>query len=139
MGEAQLDLLARLLDQLDRYAGSVTRQELETSLDKWLMVTRALELVAQCCLDLAMEIVARRALGVPETYRDAFVRLAQAGVIDADASQALQGWAGLRNVLAHVYAAVDADHLYAALIEDKLPLRAFARVAARELAGDEAE
>ena len=133
MGEAQLDLLERLLARLEHYARTVTRAELEANLDVWLMVSRALELAAQCCVDLAMEIVAKRGLGVPETYREAFVRLAQAGLISSEASTALQGWVGLRNVLAHLYTGVDLDRLHAALVEDKSALRDLGRVAAREL------
>jgi len=134
VGEAQLDLLERLLARIDEYALTITRAELESDLDAWLKVSRALELAAQCCLDLAMEIVAKRALGAPETYRDAFARLAAARVITAEESAALQGWAGLRNVLAHLYTELDLDRLYDALVEDKAVLRAFAAIAARELA-----
>ena len=72
-------------------------------------------------------------LGVPETYRDAFVRLAQEGLITPEQSTVLQGWAGLRNVLAHLYTAVDLDRLHAAMLEDKTTLRAFGELAAREL------
>jgi uncharacterized protein YutE (UPF0331/DUF86 family) len=133
MGEAQLDLLERLLERVDHYAKSISRQELESDLDKWLMVSRALELVAQACLDLAMEVVAKRGLGTPETYREAFVRLAQAGVIGADLSETMQGWAGLRNVLAHMYTELDLDRVHSALCEDKAALREFGRVVAREL------
>lgn len=135
MGESQLDLLMRLLGRLDQYAGQVTRVQLELDLDTWLKVSRALELVAQCCLDLAMELVAKHGLGVPETYRDAFVRLAQHGLISAEQSTHLQGWAGLRNVLAHTYASIDIDRLHAAMIADKTSLRDFAAIAARHLAG----
>ncbi len=48
MGETQLELLERLLARLEQYAEHVTRAELESDLDTWLKVTRALELVAQC-------------------------------------------------------------------------------------------
>ncbi|GMV18246.1 MAG: DUF86 domain-containing protein [Polyangiaceae bacterium] len=133
MGETQLELLERLLARLEQYAEHVTRAELESDLDTWLKVTRALELVAQCCVDLAMELVAKRGLGIPETYRDAFVRLAQDGLLTAEQSVALQGWAGLRNVLAHLYTSIDLDRLHAAMIEDKEVLRALGRLAAREL------
>lgn len=44
------------------------------------------------------------------------------------------GWAGLRNVLAHMYTSIDLDRLYAAMTEDKPAVRDFARIAARELA-----
>jgi uncharacterized protein YutE (UPF0331/DUF86 family) len=133
MGEAQLELLERLLTRLDQYALEVTRSQLEADLDTWLKVSRALELAAQCCLDLAMEMVSQRGLGAPENYRDAFTRLAQAGVITPSQSTALQGWVGLRNVLAHMYAAVDLDQVFAAVNEDKVVLREFGRLAAREL------
>ena len=132
MGEAQLDLLERL----DTYAATISRDQLELDFDKWLMVSRALELAAQACLDLAMELVAKRAIGVPESYRDAFVRLAQAGVITESASRSLQGWAGLRNVLAHMYTAIDFDRAFEALTADKSVLRDFGRIAARELRSD---
>jgi uncharacterized protein YutE (UPF0331/DUF86 family) len=133
VGESQLDLLERLLSRLDEYASHVTRDELELDLDTWLKVSRALELVAQCCVDLAMELVAQRGLGVPETYREAFVRLAQHHLITPEQSTVLQGWAGLRNVLAHLYTTIDLDRLYAAMKEDKTTLREFGRIAAREL------
>jgi uncharacterized protein YutE (UPF0331/DUF86 family) len=136
MGEAQLDLLERLLDRLDEYARSTSRADLENDLDAWLRVSRALELVAQCCVDLAMEIVARRRLGAPETYREAFTRLAQTGVITPDQARELQGWAGLRNVLAHMYTELDLDQLYAAVVEDRTTVREFGRIAARELRGE---
>ena len=133
MGEAQLDLLERMLARLDDYAIDISRGQIESDLDTWLKVSRALELVAQCCVDLAMEIVAKRGLGVPDTYRDAFVRLAQAGLLSPEQSLQLQGWAGLRNVLAHLYGAIDLDRLHAAMTEDKGALREFGRIAAREL------
>lgn len=133
MGEAQLDLLERLLQRMEEYARSVSRETLESDLDTWLKVSRALELAAQCCLDLAMELVAKRGLGVPETYREAFVRLAQSGLITAEQATALQGWAGMRNVLAHMYTALDLDRVYEALCEDKALLREFGRIAAQEL------
>ena len=133
MGESQLELLERLLTRIDQYGQEVTRAQLEADLDTWLKVSRALELAAQCCLDLAMEIVAKRGLGVPESYRDAFVRLAQADLITPSQSLALQGWIGLRNVLAHMYTAVDLDQVFAAMTENKATLREFGRLAAKEL------
>jgi uncharacterized protein YutE (UPF0331/DUF86 family) len=133
VGESQLDLLERLLARLEQYAASITREELELDLDTWLKVSRALELVAQCCVDLAMELVARRGLGVPETYREAFVRLAHDGLLNAEQAAVLQRWAGLRNVLAHLYTSIDLDRLHAAMSEDKQVLREFGRLAAEEL------
>src|SRR5256885_15661705 len=94
MDESRLDLLEQLVARMEHYARTVTRQQLEHDLDAWLMVSRALELAAQCCVDLAMSIIARRGLGVPDTYRDAFSRLARASIISTELAGAPPGWAG---------------------------------------------
>lgn len=133
MSEAHQTLLHEMLDLIGRYAGTVTRDALDRDRETWLKVKAALELAAQCAIDLALDIVARRALGVPQSYRDAFAMLARAGVIDAALARELEGWAGLRNVLVHVYTALDLDRIHRALRETA-PLRAFHAVAARELA-----
>ena len=133
MGEAQLDLFERLLQQLDLYASTVTREELELDFDTWLTVSRALELAAQCAVDLAMRVVAKRGLGLPESYRETFGRLSSAGVITTEDAKQLAAWAGLRNLLAHMYASIDLDRLYAALQEDKAVLRRIGQTAAAEL------
>ena len=133
MGETHLALLAELLDLIERYKVEVDRAQLDHDREVWLKVKAALETSAQCAIDLAMQIVASRSLGTPETYRDAFSALARAGVVDSQLATALEGWAGLRNVLAHVYTALDLDRVHAAL-GDTAPLRSFHRIAARELA-----
>ena len=132
MSEAHLALLREMLDLLDRYAATVSRADLERDRETWLKVRGALEIAAQCCIDLALAFITQRALAVPQTYREAFATLARAGVIDAALSTDLEGWAGLRNVLAHLYTALDLDRVHAAL-GMAAPLRAFAAVAAREL------
>ena len=136
MGESQLALLREMLDLLDRYASSVRRSELDTDRETWLKVRAALEVAAQCAVDLAVEIVTRRALGVPQTYREAFEMLARAGVIGGDLTSELAGWAGFRNVLVHAHTALDLNRVHAALSETR-PLRTFVAVAAAELARDE--
>ena len=45
----------------------------------------------------------------------------------------LQGWAGFRNVLAHLYGEIDLDRLHAAVLEDKTAIVEFGRIAAAEL------
>ena len=128
-----MDLLGRLLERIEHYARTVDRQRLEHDLDTWLMVGRALELAARCCIDLATAVIAQRSLGLPDTYRETFARLAQAGLISSETAAALEGWAGLRNVLAHVYAELDLDRIHGAFHADLTPLRELGRIAAEEL------
>ena len=133
MAEARLTLLLEMLELLARYAVGVKRAELDTDREAWLKVKAGLETATQCAIDLALELVSRRALGVPQTYRDAFAILARAGVIDAALAAELQKWAGLRNVLVHMYTTLDLDRVHAALFATA-PLRAFHGIAAREMA-----
>ena len=132
MSEAHLGLLLEMLALIERYAGTVQRADLEHDRETWLKVRGALEVAAQCAIDLALAMISRRGLGIPQTYRDAFSLLARAGVLDAELATELEGWAGLRNVLAHVYTSLDLDRLHQALSETA-PLRRLHAVAAREL------
>ena len=132
MSEAHLTLLAEMLELLERYSRTVSRADIERDRETWLKVKGALEVAAQCAIDLALTLVARRALGVPQSYREAFVLLARAGVIDGALADDLAKWAGLRNVLVHVYTAFDLDRICLALAQTA-PLRAFHAVAVREL------
>ena len=134
MSETHLALLREMLELLDRYATTVTRADLERDRETWLKVRGALEIAAQCCIDLALAIITQRALAVPQTYREAFTTLARAGVIDGALAADLAGWAGLRNVLVHMYTALDLDRVHAALAATA-PLHAFGTAAARELSG----
>jgi uncharacterized protein YutE (UPF0331/DUF86 family) len=132
VSERHLALLAEMLDLLERYATTVSRPELARDVETWLKVKGALEVAAQCCIDLALALIADRGLGIPQSYRDAFTALARAGLIDAALAADLERWAGLRNVLVHVYTGIDLDRMHAALRETA-PLRRFHAIAAAAL------
>lgn len=133
MAEAHLSLLLEMIALLERYAKVVRRRDLDADRETWLKVKAALEVAAQCAIDAALDVVARRGLGTPQTYRDAFAVLARAGIIDGELRDALQSWAGMRNVLVHMYTSLDLDQVHAALAKTT-SLRAFHAVMARELA-----
>lgn len=132
MSEAHQTLLIEMLDLIERYAKTIQREDLEHNRETWLKVKAALELAAQCAIDIALEIIAQRGLGVPQSYRDAFAMLVRAGVIDGALGGELESWAGLRNVLVHVYTALDLDRIHQALGQTA-SLRAFHKVAAQAL------
>jgi len=135
VAESHLSLLHEMLALLERYAKTVSRRDLDTDREAWLKVKAALELATQCAIDLALDLIARRKLGVPQTYREAFLTLARANVIDSALAVQLQGWAGMRNVLVHMYTALDLDRVHAALSETA-SLCAFQAIVARELVRD---
>ncbi len=132
MGEDHLRLLGEMLDLLDRYAASVSRDDLEQDTEAWLKVKGAMELAVQCSIDLALALLSQRALGVPETYREAFTLLTRAGLIEPDLATQMGDWAGLRNILVHIYTSLDLDRLHEALRKTE-PLKQFRAIAARLL------
>jgi uncharacterized protein YutE (UPF0331/DUF86 family) len=66
-----------------------------------------LERACQATIDMAMHIVARRRLGIPQGSADAFTLLCRGGVIDQDLSTRLIGMVGFRNVAVHEYQGLD--------------------------------
>lgn len=135
MSERHLKLLAELIPLLRRYSREVTREQIESNRETWLKVRGALEVAAQCCIDLALAMLSKRKLGPPQSYREAFALLASAGVIDDELARSLERWAGFRNVLVHLYTTLDLDVVCRALGETA-PLEAFGRIAAAELASN---
>lgn len=72
-----------------------------------------LQRACEASLDMAQRMVRLRALGVPQTAREAFELLAQGGVIAPDLADRLERMAGFRNVAVHDYRKLDL-----ALVED---------------------
>lgn len=135
MAESHLSLLLEMITMLERYSREVQRADLDADRETWLKVKAALEVAAQCAIDAALDLIARRGLGTPQTYRDTFAVLARAGLVDGALRDALQQWAGMRNVLVHMYTSLDLDKVHQALAKTA-PLRAFHAIVARELAAD---
>ncbi len=66
-----------------------------------------LERACQAAIDMAMYVVARDHLGVPQDSADAFRLLAAAGRIDAPLAERLRRMMGFRNVAIHEDQALD--------------------------------
>ena len=93
---------------------------LQAQAERWL------QLAAECAIDLAHHLIAERGWKTPASYRDAFEVLRAEGVIDAELTDRMQGWAGLRNVLTHVYLEVDHARLHEILRNELPQLSAYA-------------
>jgi uncharacterized protein YutE (UPF0331/DUF86 family) len=63
--------------------------------------------------DIAFHIVADESWGVPSSYADSYVILSQRGVIDSALADAMSRLVAIRNRLAHGYATVDIDRIWA--------------------------
>lgn len=60
----------------------------------------------QAALDMGQHLVRRERLGVPQSARDVFTLLAQAGRIDAALADAMKRMTGFRNIAVHDYQAL---------------------------------
>jgi uncharacterized protein YutE (UPF0331/DUF86 family) len=79
----------------------------------------------QIVIDLALSACLHFNLGTPESYGDAFRRLADAGLLDRDLAQRLTQAAGFRNLVAHAYEGLDMGRVHRAAVEGPADLRAF--------------
>lgn len=98
---------------------------------------RWLQLAAECALDLAHHLIADRGWKTPSTYREAFEILRAEGVIDAALAEQMQAWAGLRNVLTHLYLEVDHARLHEILRGELGQLERYAAALTRSLSEGE--
>jgi uncharacterized protein YutE (UPF0331/DUF86 family) len=124
---AKLEALLRDL----RTLALVEREHFLTDRGLQAQAERWLQLAAECSLDLAHHLIASRGWTVPSTYREAFQILEREGVLSGDLSLRMQAWAGLRNVLTHLYLEVDHRRLYEVLVRDLASLEHFAAAIAR--------
>lgn len=134
--DRRLARLEELLRDLRRLAGSASRDEylrdrgLQAAAERWL------HLSVECALDLANHLIADRGWRTPTTNREAFGILREQGVIADDLADALAGWAGLRNVLVHLYLEVDQERLWEILTRELDQLESMAAAVAKATAGE---
>lgn len=116
-----------LIETHCREIRTVARLEnLRSDIRELRFVEHTLQVAIQAALDVAAHIVSDERLGEPDTNRDLFVLLENAGWIEADLSGSLQRMAGFRNVLVHGYAEVDLGIVEQAACSGLDDLEAFA-------------
>jgi uncharacterized protein YutE (UPF0331/DUF86 family) len=97
------------------------------------LAERYLHLAVEACLDLANHCIAERELPTPDSNRDTFTVLENAGELSPEAAERLRGWAGFRNVLVHEYLRIDHAIAYRAIRDELGDLESFARWALEKL------
>lgn len=70
-------------------------------------IERLIELLVMAAADIALLLLLIRGEAPPGSYRAAFLRLGELHIIDPELSKDLSLGAGLRNILAHEYEAID--------------------------------
>lgn len=65
----------------------------------------------EASIDLAMHLVSKHKLGLPQTSRDAFAILLEEGMLDRELAVSLMNMVGFRNVAVHDYQSLDVNIL----------------------------
>lgn len=89
------------------------------------LAERYLHLMMECVLDLGNHYAADRDLGIPETNREVFDLLENAGELPAALADSLRKWAGFRNILVHDYLRIDHGLAWDAIQKDLQDIEAF--------------
>lgn len=123
--DLRLGRLEELLRRLKRLAEAdretfLADPAVQAQAERWM------QLAGEVCLDLAQHLIASEGWQTPATYREAFQILRAEGVLSAELAGQMEGWAGLRNLLVHLYLEVDHGKLYSILTEDLGELEAYA-------------
>jgi len=75
-------------------------------------VERTLHITIEACIDAAQHIIADEQLREPVSYRDAFVVLAENGIVPWEDLPRLERMAAFRNLIVHYYERVDDTLVY---------------------------
>ena len=68
-----------------------------------------IERACQATLDMASHIIKIKSLGVPQSHRDAFIKLEKEKIITPELSKNLQAMAGFRNIAVHDYSSINIE------------------------------
>jgi uncharacterized protein YutE (UPF0331/DUF86 family) len=104
--ERKLDSLHRCLQRVrDRTPASVSmlQQDIDAQDVLVLNLTRAV----QVCVDLALHALSDQNLPPPDSMGEAFDRMHQAGMINAELATRMKQSVGFRNIAVHAYSAID--------------------------------
>jgi len=88
-------------------------------------MTLNIERACQAAIDLALHLVAREHLGMPQTSADAFRLLAKSGLLGQETALEMVAMTGFRNIVVHEYQAMDLGILRAIATERWTSLVAF--------------
>ena len=133
------DVLSARLSALESYLSELRgfrdRSEDEFVRERALhaLAERFLHLSCEAVADIAHHVIADQCYRHPATYKEAVEVLREEGLIEQDLAERLTKWMGFRQVLVHLYLAIDHHQTWAAIQEDLGDLEEFAAAMARLL------
>lgn len=130
--------LLRLINedvQALREKARVSKQVYVRSRDLQAIVERRLQTATEGAISIGNHLVARLGLRAPQDYADLFRVLGQAQVLPWPLAEQMMDMARFRNLLVHVYWAIDHERVYDGLPGRIASLQEFAQQVARWLKG----
>jgi uncharacterized protein YutE (UPF0331/DUF86 family) len=124
-------IVERCLMRIDEeYAGDINN--LKINFTKQDSIILNLERACEASIDIAMRLVRKYNLGIPQESREAFDLLFKAGKIDEALGHNLKSMVGFRNVAVHDYQAVNLDVVASILTHHLSDLKKWAQLALQE-------
>jgi uncharacterized protein YutE (UPF0331/DUF86 family) len=108
---------------LEEYAGN--DKNLVTNQTKQDAIILNLQRACETSIDLAMYVISRRRLGIPQDSRDAFTLLQTGGILPTELETRMQRMVGFRNVAVHEYTRLNLDVVRAIVTKQLDDFRAF--------------
>ncbi len=90
---------------------NITLEDIRSNYELRSAVERNFQIAIEAAIDISEMIISEEGAEMPETYREAFLRLGEMGVIPRDFSTRLAQMAGFRNILVHHYSELDLSRL----------------------------
>lgn len=104
------EVVSRKLSSVAVYLQDLRRHEnitFEEFMERHYEIERIIELLIMTSSDIVIHLLSSRGEAVPSSYRAAFLRAGELGIITPELSKSLSMSAGLRNILVHEYAEID--------------------------------
>ena len=104
----KLSDLQEYLDQIREFGG-ITVRAYGTDWKAQRIIERTLQMMIECCIDIAGHIISEKAFRTPNTYAESFAILHEKGVINRRLLGSLDKMARCRNLIVHRYDRIDAE------------------------------
>ena len=98
-------------------------------------VERTLQVAIEICFDIGQRFISIEGLRLATSYRETFLILQEAGILEPGQGERLANMASFRNLLVHDYVRVDDERVYAILKRRLGDFDAFAAAIAAHLQG----
>jgi len=112
------EVVKRKLGQMATYLKDLQRHEgisFELFMTRHYEIERILELLVMSASDIVLHLISLRGEAAPASYRTAFLRAGEIGIISVELSKKLALSAGLRNILVHEYEEIDYSVLHTSI------------------------